>query len=100
MCVVIPPCHVVSDERTSTGEGDKGKRVRTTSDDTGRKSVSEKDNRTRKKPKDLSTCDREDSGSGEVGVVYDVCHIISLSIIKRLKRDLKDLYTNFGTMKD
>ena len=30
------------DERTNTGEGGKGKRVRTTSDETGGKSVSEK----------------------------------------------------------
>jgi len=30
------------DEKTNTGEGGKGKRVRTTSDDTGGKSVSEK----------------------------------------------------------
>jgi hypothetical protein len=29
------------DEKTNTGEGDKGKRVRTTSDDPGGKSVSE-----------------------------------------------------------
>ena len=50
-------------EKTNTGEGGKGKRVRTTSDETGGKSVSEKSKSTGGK------CVSENSTGGKSGVI-------------------------------
>jgi len=65
------------DEKTNTGEGGKGKRVRTTSHDAGGKSVSEESKSVGGK------CVGENSTGGKSGVIRNSDNIFEVSLKTR-----------------